>query len=65
VPIAALARPVSGGLEIDGLVASPDGRSVVREHVFADARTAAEAAAVLAGRILARGAGRILEEFRA
>ncbi|NLV31437.1 MAG: hydroxymethylbilane synthase [Acidobacteria bacterium] len=65
VPIAAFARPVPGGLEIEGLVASPDGRSVVRERVSADARTAADAAAVLAGRILERGAGRILEEFRA
>jgi hydroxymethylbilane synthase len=65
VPIAAFARPGPGGLEIDGLVASPDGRSVVRERVSADARTAADAAAVLAGRILERGAGRILEAFRA
>ena len=65
VPIAAYARPVPGGLEIDGLVASPDGRRVVRDRVTATGASDAEAVALLAGRILARGAGAILEEFRA
>ena len=65
VPIAAYARPVPGGLEIDGLVASPDGRRMVRDRVSTTGATDVEGIALLARKLLARGAREILEEFRA
>ena len=63
VPVAAHARPAPGGaLRLDGLVASLDGRTVLRDSVETDAAGAAEAGARLARILLERGARAILDE---
>ncbi len=60
VPVAVHARRVGELIQIDGLVASPDGQRVVRDSVQEKAEMAREAAISLADRILARGGREIL-----
>lgn len=63
VPVAAHARVApDGGLRLDGLVASLDGRAVLRDAVDAGPGGAREAGARLARALLDRGARAILEE---
>jgi hydroxymethylbilane synthase len=64
VPIAVYARPKSDSLEIDGLVASPDGKQMVRDFICDKAENSSKAAAILAERILSQGGDAILREFR-
>ena len=63
VPVAVYARLNENSIEIDGLVASPDGQRVVRESIRQGAETATEAAISLANRILSRGGRAILSEI--
>jgi hydroxymethylbilane synthase len=66
VPVAALAQRLGGGeLEMEGLVASSDGRRVVRVRGEGAAGDAAALGRQLAQRVLADGGAEILEELRA
>jgi hydroxymethylbilane synthase len=60
VPVAVYARLSEAVLEIDALVASPDGRKVVRDSIQQSLSMAEEAVAILADRILCRGGREIL-----
>lgn len=60
VPVAAYARTTKGLLEIDGLVASPDGSRVLRSTLQSDPDAAVGAAIRLADEILAKGGRDIL-----
>jgi len=60
VPVAVYARIKENQLEIEGLVASPDGSRVVRESALAPRESANAAAAALADRILDSGGRSIL-----
>ncbi len=62
VPVAVYAQVAGNTLEIDGLVASPDGRRVVRNSTRESLQKANEAADLLADRILSRGGRAILDE---
>jgi hydroxymethylbilane synthase len=62
VPVAVYAQVTENTLEIDGLVASPDGRRVVRDSIQQSLQKANEAADLLADRILSRGGRAILDE---
>ena len=62
VPVAVYAQVAGNTLEIDGLVASPDGRKVVRDSMRQRLQKANEAADLLAERILSRGGRAILDE---
>jgi hydroxymethylbilane synthase len=64
-PIAAHARLEGQSLLLDGLVAEPDGSRVVRDSVSGSIDEAAALGALLAERILAAGAGPLLERLRA
>jgi hydroxymethylbilane synthase len=64
VPVAAYARLAGNFIEMEGLVASPDGGRVVRESVRGSADAAQEAAITLADEILARGGRAILDALR-
>jgi hydroxymethylbilane synthase len=68
VPIAIYARVTrSGGggvIEMDAVVASPDGRRVVRDALSGPPGRGAELVAALAARILDAGGREILDEFR-
>jgi hydroxymethylbilane synthase len=64
VPIAVFARPQNDLLEIDGLVASPDGKQMVRDSICDKVENSSKAAAILAERILSQGGDAILHEFR-
>ncbi len=63
VPVAVYARLMGNLLEIEGLVASPDGSRIVRESAQAGKESANEAAIALADRILDRGGRAILAEL--
>ena len=60
VPVGAYARCSRGMLEIDGLVASPDGRNVIRDSARQKQEMAEEAVESLANRILENGGRAIL-----
>jgi hydroxymethylbilane synthase len=60
MPVAAYARPSQHAMRIDALVASPDGRAVIRESIQQTIQKAADAVHLLADRILARGGEAIL-----
>ncbi|MCZ8130135.1 MAG: hydroxymethylbilane synthase [Steroidobacteraceae bacterium] len=64
-PIAGHARHVDGGLRIEGLVGSPDGRRVYRDAVTGPVVDAVRLGTELADRLLAAGAGALLAELRA
>jgi len=61
VPVAAYARFNQGMIEIDGLVASPDGQRVIRDSVQQEPGLASEAVRLLAHRILTGGGRAILD----
>lgn len=64
VPIAIFARINQGMIEMDGLVASPDGKQTVRQHILDKAERTDSAVASLSESILSKGGQSILEEFR-
>jgi hydroxymethylbilane synthase len=63
VPVAAYASIRQDTVEIVGLVASPDGKQIVREFVRQRSEMASEAAVALANKILARGGRDILSSM--
>jgi hydroxymethylbilane synthase len=63
VPVAVYASLRGSGICIEGLVASPDGRSILRESVAQGIESAQEAAISLAERILERGGRQILAKL--
>jgi hydroxymethylbilane synthase len=63
VPVAVYAQYIEDRVEIEGLVASPDGKKIVRESTQARPQDASEAAVALADRILDRGGRAILQEL--
>jgi len=65
VPIGALGMPYQGGLRLWGLVASPDGRSVVRGDLTGRAEDPEALGGELARLARSRGAARILDELAA
>ena len=64
-PIAGHAHHVDGGLRMDGLVGSPDGKRVYKDAVTGPVTDAARLGIELADRLLAAGAGALLAELRA
>jgi len=60
LPLAAYARVVGATLELRGLVANPDGKSMVRAEVSGPCADPEELGARLAGELRAQGADRIL-----
>jgi hydroxymethylbilane synthase len=64
VPIAVYACVRQGALEMNALVASPDGKRVVRDKAAGDPEKSADVCAALAERILDAGGREILREFR-
>jgi hydroxymethylbilane synthase len=63
-PIAAHAELVHGGLRLDGLVAEPDGSRLFRDSISGAAQQAQVLGGQLADRVLAAGAGALLERLR-
>jgi hydroxymethylbilane synthase len=63
VPVAVYAQLNGDQIEIDALVASPDGRTILRDSIQQKVGLAAEAAVLLAERMLGRGARAILEKI--
>jgi len=64
VPLAAYGIVRDGGLIIRGMVATPDGRKVIRHEVVGNATDAEQAGEELAMRVIEMGAGDILDEVR-
>ncbi|MDR0842866.1 MAG: hydroxymethylbilane synthase [Acidobacteriota bacterium] len=64
VPIATYARIDQGALVMDVLVASPDGRRMVRNAAVGEPECNQELVAALTGTMLAAGCREILHEFR-
>jgi hydroxymethylbilane synthase len=64
-PIAAHASVENGILTLDGLVAEPDGTRVLRDRIGGPAAAPRALGETLADRILAAGAGPLLERLRA
>ena len=62
-PIAALAQLEGGNLSLEGLVAAPDGSRVMRAAQAGSAEHAGEVGRQLAARLLAMGAGTLLEQL--
>jgi hydroxymethylbilane synthase len=62
IPIAIYARIEQTAIVMDALVASPDGKRVLRASIQENLNKADEAAASLAERLLAQGGGALLEE---
>lgn len=63
VPIAAFARLNGGGLVLEGLVASVDGRRVIRDGITGKPEEAERLGVDLAERLLSKGADEILREI--
>ena len=63
VPVAVHARLKEASIEIEGLAASPDGKSIIRESIRQKVEVADEAAISLADRILSQGGRAILKEI--
>ena len=59
-PVAVHASPMEGAMEIAGLVASPDGATMIRESSRCHFRGASAAAETLADQLLAKGGAEIL-----
>jgi hydroxymethylbilane synthase len=64
VPIAALATLEQGNLQLDGLVASPDGDELLRDVVRGPREEARTIGEQLARELIARGGDRLLEHIR-
>jgi hydroxymethylbilane synthase len=64
VPMAAYGIVADGRVTIEGMVASLDGRKVIRRKVVRDTESAVQAGEELAQRVLHAGAGDILDEVR-
>ncbi len=64
-PIAAHARVAGQRLWLDGLVAEPDGSRLVRDRLSGDIANPAALGHQLAERVMAAGAGELLERLRA
>jgi hydroxymethylbilane synthase len=64
-PIAAYATLEAGRIRIDGLVAEPDGSRLLRDSSSGSAENPAALGRQLAERMLAAGAGPLLERLRA
>jgi hydroxymethylbilane synthase len=64
-PVAAYARLDAGKLMIDGLVAEPDGSRLLRDRIFGNPHDGSALGVELAERVLAAGAGPLLERLRA
>ena len=62
-PVAGIAQVQQGRLEVWGLVGTPDGATMLREHVSGALSDAQALGKELAQALLARGASRILAEF--
>jgi hydroxymethylbilane synthase len=62
-PVAGTAQVQQGKLEVWGLVGSPDGGTMLREHVSGAPSAAQALGRALAEALIARGADRILAEF--
>lgn len=62
VPIAAYARLVKGDIHLEGLVAELDGSKLIRDEIIGELDRAEEIGVALAQRLLASGAGKILEK---
>ena len=62
VPIAAYARPVGTGLQVEGLVGSIDGKRLIRHHVEGPIENAESLGVELAEILLGKGAKEILDE---
>jgi len=60
-PVAGLARHAGATVEMDGLVSSPDGRTVIRGKTRGAMERAAAVGESLADQLLARGARRLLD----
>jgi hydroxymethylbilane synthase len=63
VPVAVHALLKEDSIEIEGLVASPDGKSIIRESTRQKVEIADEAAIALADRILSQGGRAILKDI--
>jgi len=63
-PIAAYAEISGGDLTLDGLVAEPDGSRLLRDSISGAAHEAQTLGERLAQRVLAAGAGALLERLR-
>jgi hydroxymethylbilane synthase len=63
VPVAAFARFSGNVMQMEGLVASPDGKTVIAESIQQRSEMANEAVRMLADRILARGGREILDSL--
>jgi hydroxymethylbilane synthase len=63
VPVAVYARFKKDMIEMDALVASPDGKRIVRDSIRENMNKADEAVASLADRILSQGGRAILDEI--
>lgn len=63
-PVAGHATLAAGGLRIEGLVGSPDGRTMYRDVVSGGANDGETLGRALADRLLAAGAGKLLAELR-
>lgn len=63
-PIAVHARSLNGMFTIEGLVATPDGKTVIRDSAECPLATANEAAETLAERLLSMGGAEILQSLR-
>ena len=62
-PVAGIAQVQKGRLEVWGLVGTPDGATMLREHVSGVPSDAQALGKALADALIARGADRILAEF--
>jgi hydroxymethylbilane synthase len=62
-PVAGIAQVQQGRLEVWGLVGTPDGATMLREHVSGVPSDAQALGKALADALIARGADRILAEF--
>ena len=63
VPIAAYATLTQGEVQLEGLVASVDGKTVIRDAVRGGSAEAQALGTQLAERLLSRGADKILREI--
>jgi len=62
VPIAAFGRMVGSTLQIDGMVGTTDGKTLVRHHIEGPVEEATSLGIQLAEVLVSKGAGEILEE---